>query len=231
MKVLTFDVELAPNAELEALEEGQDIWKAWPFNISVAATHCPQDPTTDLWHDAPDELTENTANQLLDYLLNKQEEGFAITTWSGVGFDLRLLSRLTYRESDVKHLTLKSYDPQFQFFMEHGYLLGQNRVAQGFGLPLKPMTGKQAPELWKQGEYIAVMDYVIHDVHTLAKIVTAIQVKRGVRWVSRAGAIRFEPMRQPLTVEECLQLPDPDQSWMDEPIKKERLIGWLSKRS
>lgn len=235
MRRLFFDTELAWTPALDTFAGG-DIWTCRPFNISVAATYCEPDKALDLWYggtvdDPAQEMNGYTVFQMFEHIQERQADGMDIFTWNG-NFDFRLLSNLLpFNRTEVVGVFLKSFDPMFQMFMQRGFPVSANAAAKGFGLPLKPMLGGDAPRLWRDGCHQQVMDYVTYDVTTLAQIVKGIQVEHGLRWVKKTGGIGFEPFERLLTVEQCLNMPDPDNSWMDKPLKKEDFILWLETES
>jgi hypothetical protein len=58
-------------------------------------------------------------------------------------------------------------------------------------------------------------------------IVCAIQKTRQVRWVTGRGSISSKPMPRLKSVEEVIQDPAPDQSWMDTPMLKSNFYKWV----
>lgn len=58
-------------------------------------------------------------------------------------------------------------------------------------------------------------------------IVRAIQDTQQVRWVTARGQTKSKPMPHLKPVEEVIQDPDPDQSWMDTPMPKGKFYEWV----
>ncbi len=58
-------------------------------------------------------------------------------------------------------------------------------------------------------------------------IIRAIQEEKQVRWKTAKGYISSKPMPYLKTVEEVIQDPDPDQSWMGTPIPKSKFYKWI----
>ena len=48
-----------------------------------------------------------------------------------------------------------------------------------------------------------------------------------MRWVTRKGTVSREPMPELKPVEAVLRDPEPDQSWMDTPLKRSKFVDWL----
>ena len=125
-------------------------------------------------------------------------------------------------------VALKSYDPMFQFFNQAGFPVGLAKVAQAMDISQeKLMDGADAPKEWCAGNHQAVMDYCLGDCQMTNLIVRAIQEARQVRWVTGKGHISSKPMPRLKSVEEVIQDPDPDQSWMDTPIPKVKFYEWV----
>ena len=71
------------------------------------------------------------------------------------------------------------------------------------------------------------MDYCLGDCQMTNLIVLAIQETRQIRWVTGKGYISSKPMPRLKPVEEVIQDPDPDQSWMDNPLPKTKFYKWV----
>ncbi len=71
------------------------------------------------------------------------------------------------------------------------------------------------------------MDYCLGDCQMTNLIVLAIQKIQQVRWVTGRGYISSKPMPRLKSVEEVIQDPEPDQSWMDTPMPKAKFCKWV----
>jgi len=230
MKLLSFDIEIADVFELH---EHEDIDKYAPFNISVAATavHGGEEK---LWYSADEEghpalsLTPQKAHEVLQYLDEMQRKEFMVCAWNGLGFDLRWLGHQADDMALAARIALRSYDPMFQFFNQAGFPVGLAKVAQAMGIAQqKLMDGADAPKEWRAGNHQKVMDYCLGDCQMTNLIVLAIHKARKVQWVTGKGRISAKPMARLKPVEEVIQDPDPDQSWMDTPMPKTKLYKWV----
>ena len=97
-----------------------------PFHISVAATAIPGGEERH-WLSYGDDgrpalnPTRQRAHELLDYLHEKLNEGFAVCAWNGLSFDLQWIGHHANDMSLAARIALRIYDPMFQFFNDHGY--------------------------------------------------------------------------------------------------------------
>ena len=89
------------------------------------------------------------------------------------------------------------------------------------------MDGADAPRQWQSGNYQAVMEYCLGDCQLTNLIIYEILKTKQVRWVTQKGRISSKPMPRLKAVEEVIQDPEPDQSWMDTPISKKRFYKWV----
>jgi hypothetical protein len=230
MKLLSFDIEISDVFELG---QHEDMEKYAPFHISVAATAI-QNGEEWVWYSEDEEdrpalnLTQQKAHQLLEYLDEMQKIDFMVCAWNGLGFDLKWIGHQADDMSLAARIALKSYDPMFQFFNQTGFPVSLGKVAEGMGIPLeKLMDGADAPKQWRAGNHKAVMDYCIGDCQMTNLIVCAIQKTQQVRWRTGAGHIGSRPMPRLKSVEEVIQDPEPDQSWMNTPISKSKFYKWI----
>jgi len=230
MKLLSFDIEISDVFELGKHE---DIEKYAPFHISVAATAI-HDGEEQVWYSEDEEgrpslnLTQQRAHELLEYLDEMQQKEFMVCAWNGLSFDLKWIGHQADDMALAARIALKSYDPMFQFFNQAGFPVGLTRVAQAMGISQeKAMDGADAPKEWRAGNCQKVMDYCLGDCQMTNLIVRAIQKSRQVRWVTAKGYVSSKPMPRLKPVEDVIQDPEPDQSWMDTPIPKRKFYKWL----
>ncbi|GBE04894.1 MAG TPA: hypothetical protein ENH31_08010 [Nitrospirae bacterium] len=230
MKLLSFDIEISDVFELGRHE---DMEKYAPFHISVGATAI-HNGEERVWYSNDKEgrpalnLTLERAHDLLEYLGEMQQKGFVVCAWNGLGFDLKWIGHQANDMALAARIALKSYDPMFQFFNQAGFPVGLGKVAEGMGIQQeKLMDGADAPKQWRAGNHKEVMDYCLGDCQMTNLIVRAIQESREVRWVTASGRVRTEPMPQLKPVQQVVNEPVADQSWMDTPIPKTKFYKWL----
>ena len=230
MELLSFDIEISDVFELGKHE---DMEKYAPFHISVGATSM-LDGEERLWYSTGADglpelnLTSERTREMLEYLEEMQRQEYAVCAWNGLGFDLKWLGHQAGDMTLAARVALKSFDPMFQFFGLAGFPVGLGAVAAGMGVEQKKlMDGADAPKRWRAGDYQEVMDYCLGDCQMTNQIVRAIRETGQVRWVTSRGQISAKPMPRLRTVEQVIQDPDPDQSWMDNPLPKRKFFEWV----
>jgi hypothetical protein len=230
MKLLSFDIEISDVFELGKHE---DMEKYAPFHISVGATAIHNGEERVLYSEDKRgrpalNLTQQRAHELLEYLEEMQQMEFIVCAWNGLSFDLKWIGHQADDMALAARIALKSYDPMFQFFNQAGFPVGLGKVAKGMGIPQeKLMDGADAPKQWRAGNYQEVMDYCLGDCQMTNLIVCAIQKAQQVLWVTGKEHISSEPMPRLKSVEEVIQDPEPDQSWMDNPVLKTKFYEWV----
>lgn len=232
MKLLGFDIEISDIFDLKPQE---DINKYAPFHISVASTVIDGGEER-IWYSTDSRkkplanITKEKAADLLNYLKAKQEEGFMICAWNGLGFDMQWIGYNAKNMELASEVARKMYDPMFQFFNQRGFPVGLAPVAKAMGIKQsKLMTGEDAPKQWQAGNYQKVMDYVLGDSQITNLIVKKIITKKEIAWVTQRGEIKTEPIARLQTVEEILKEPEPDQSWMSTPVFRKNFYQWFPK--
>lgn len=230
MKLLSFDIEISDVFELG---RNEDMEKYAPFHISVAATAIHEGEER-LWYSEDEEghpalnLSQQRAHELLEYLDDMQQKEFMVCAWNGLGFDLKWIGHQADDMGLAARIARKSYDPMFQFFNQAGFPVGLAKVAQSMGITQeKLMDGVDAPQEWCDGNHQKVMDYCLGDCHMTNQIILAIQKTKEIRWITAKGKISSKPMPHLKTVEEVIRDPEPDQSWMDSPMPKEKFYKWV----
>lgn len=232
-RYLAFDIETAKEVP------GEDFnWRPHrPLGISCAATLESESGQPTLWHGktpagAPAErMTREDARGLAEYLSRKAAEGFTVLTWNGLGFDFDILAEESGAAASCRQIALGHVDMMFHVLCSQGYPIGLDKVAQGMGLPGKPagMSGIKAPRLWAEGRFQEVLDYVAQDVRTTMQIARACEGRRKLEWITRKGtksALRLADGW--LTVQDAMRLPEPDTSWMSNPLSRGEFTAWLS---
>ncbi len=230
MSFLSFDIEISDVFELGP---GQDLDQFAPFHISVASTVVYEGEER-LWYSVDDSdtpclnITEERAHELLAYLYDQQQAGVKICAWNGLGFDLRWIGHAAGDTELAARVALASYDPMFQFFNQRGFPVALAKVGAAMGIEqAKLMSGADAPVRWREGRYQEVMDYVLGDSQITNQIVAEISRRKEISWITAKGVARSEPMPALKTVLEVLADPEPDQSWMDTPLRREKFFAWI----
>lgn len=191
-----------------------------------------------------DRLSPSQMQDMIGTLRRMVMNGYTLVTWNGLSFDWRVLAKESGEYGDCIELSRTHCDLMFQVVATKGWRLKQQVACDGMaikgklksvtlrdGTKLDGMYGGMAPLLWKKGEYAAVLSYLVEDVRSLLELSEAFEKYKYLAWRSRPN--QWNPNGkaqsihgQPLTVAECLDLPLPDQSWMDEPPLREHFIDW-----
>ena len=147
---------------------------------------------------------------MAEYLIGSHRQGVKIITWNGLSFDFDILSE----ESgiDLSDVAMDHIDLRFMVFCARGHYLGLDKAAQ----------------MWAEGKHREVLDYCVQDVRTTLDLALWVQANKRITWTANSG--RLNTVHFPdglLTVWQCLALPEPDTSWMSEPVGRERFTEWM----
>jgi len=231
-RYLAFDIETAKDVP------GEDFnWRAHrPLGISCAATLASDAEQPLLWYgktrdQSPEKrMSQADALGLVEYLSARAADGYRILTWNGLAFDFDILAEESGALESCRECALGHVDMMFQAVCYLGYRVALDKAAQGMGLAGKTpgMSGRDAPKLWAQGRFKEVLEYVAQDVRTTLEIGQACEQRRKFQWVTRKGTTSSMPLRNGwLTVQEALQLPEPDTSWMSAPPSRRDFTAWM----
>jgi hypothetical protein len=230
---LAFDIETAKDVP------GDDFnWRAHrPLGISCAATLASDAGQPLLWYgktrdESPEKrMSREDARGLVQYLSSMVARGFTILTWNGLAFDFDILAEESGDVASCGECALGHVDMMFHVFCSLGYPIGLDNAAHGMGLPGKPagMSGSKAPQLWAQGHFKEVLEYVAQDVRTAMQIAQTCERRGRLEWITRRGTKSSMPLTSGwLTVREALRLPQPDTSWMSTPLLRREFTAWLA---
>jgi hypothetical protein len=231
-RYLAFDIETAKDVP------GEDFnWRPHrPLGITCAATLTSDSGDLRLWHgkrndgSPAERMTPADALGLVQYLSRLAADGFTILTWNGLAFDFDILAEESAFAGICKECALAHVDMMFHIFCSLGYPVALDKGALGMGLPGKPagMSGIKAPKLWAEGRHKEVLDYVSQDVRTAMQVAHLSEQRRRFEWITRKGTKSTLPLPKGwLTVQEAMKLPEPDTSWMSNPMKRRDFTAWL----
>ena len=129
------------------------------------------------------------AVSLVDYLASMMKAGHTIVTWNGLAFDFDILAEESATKDICKRLAWDHVDMMFHVFCKQGYRVALDKAAQGMGIPGKTqgMSGIQAPQLWAEGRYQEVRDYVSQDVRVALNLAKKGQQSGKFRWITQKG--------------------------------------------
>ncbi len=234
-KYLAFDIETATDVP------GDDFnWKLYrPLGISCAAA-LPSDANEPIiWHGRSSDgtpaqrMSQSEAASVVQELAARVADGYTLLTWNGLGFDLDILSEESASRDECKQLALNHVDMMFHVFCDRGFPVALDKAAHALKIPGKPpgMSGILAPQLWAQERYQDVLNYVSQDVRITLQVAVRCEERRRFDWTTRRGTTSsMDLTRGWLTVRDAIRMPEPDTSWMDNPIPRSDFAQWLSSR-
>ncbi len=228
---LAFDLEIA-----KGFPDGAPDWRPYrPFGISCAATASASGDVRvwvgrDQAGNPADQMSQAEVVELVEYLQKEVAIGKTVLTWNGAGFDFDVLAEESGLGALCQELAINHVDMMFHFLCEKGYLLGLDKAAKGMGLAGKTagMEGALAPKYWEQGRRQEVLEYVAQDARTTLQVGQVTEQRGMLSWVSSTGKNQQLLLRKGwLSVREALELPLPDTSWMKQPMKRNKFVGWM----
>ena len=229
---LACDIEIA-----KEFPDNMSDWKSnRPLGISCAATLTSDKSELTLWHGMTSEnspsskMSKQDAIRLVEYLEDMTDRGYTTLTWNGLGFDYDILAEESGETQKCKDLARNHVDMMFHLLCVQGYPLSLANASKGMGLSgkLEGMNGALAPALWAEGNHQRVLDYVTQDVSLTLELAQKCEKVGSLSWVTRRGST--SQVRLPdgwLTVGEAEQLPNPDTSWMSDPLSRNGFTDWL----
>jgi hypothetical protein len=229
---LAFDIETAKNVP------GADFnWKPYrPLGICCAAALACDTQEATLWHGKmPDgspasQLSAAEAKEVVEQLKRMVADGYTLLTWNGLGFDLDILAEESASLRECRELALKHVDAMFHVFCQLGYPVALEKAALALDIPGKPpgMSGVLAPQLWEQGRYQEVLQYVAQDVRITLQVAEKSEERRRFDWITRRGTSGSMDLAQGwLAVQDAANLPAPDTSWMTLPVPRSEFTKWV----
>lgn len=229
-KYLAFDIETAA-----ILPDGvTDLMAHRPLGvICVAVQATGERPGTwDARAGGRDRMMPDQLCEVIGYIRQRVADGYTLLTWNGCGFDLDILAEEACNHEHCCALCWDHVDPMFHVFCEKGFPVGLDRAAMGQEVQGKPpgMTGGMAPKLWAAGRYDEVLNYVCHDVRIVLEVTEASESSRQFYWVTQRGKLSSMPLARGWhDVRSAAQLPEPDTSWMDNPMPRSRFTAWMNR--
>ena len=206
-----------------------------PLGISCAAFWCEDEDQAEVFYskdsdgNAAEKMSVEDLSIFNDRLIEKNKQGYDIVTHNGLGFDFDILAEESGRDEDCRKLALNHIDMMFHFFCGKGFVIGLNAAAKSIGIS-KPadVDGSVAPQLWKQGDYQTVLDYVAQDCRLTLDVAINSEKNKKITWITRKGSSAYFSIPNGwLSVKEAMKLPLPDTSWMDNAWERSKFTGWL----
>jgi hypothetical protein len=231
MSFLSFDIELCSE-----LPDGEKNFSEMIPSIAAITTN---KYDLEYFYDIPF-MSKETAKGLVLAMTYYQKQGILPFTWNGTAFDWPLLAQYSGLINECAELALNGVDGMLLVTFNKGYFLSLDAALIGAGLETKQhsvklnnglefsMNGRDAPRLWRDGEYEAVKKYLEGDVFRPLELIDAIQRNGGIKWISKTGRNMFQAT--PLTpVKDLFSLPSPDVSWMSDPKPRKEFVNWMPK--
>lgn len=225
MKFCSFDIET-----YKITDDDIDLFDQRPLGVACAATICSGDEKPVLWHgELGKKMSQPCLTEMIRYLEERLDRGFVPLTFNGLWFEFNILHEEADLFEECKRLAMEQVDIMFQFFCLKGFRVGLDPclVAMGFpGKSASDMTGADAPKVWRTNPE-KVLHYVGQDVIQPLQLAEKVEKKRSLTWRKRNGNYGNVPIDRWRTVEECLTLPLPDTSWMNDPQTRESFFSWI----
>jgi hypothetical protein len=237
-KLAAFDLEIA-----KPIPEKAPNWDPYfPLGITCAAVALEGQPEPTIWQGVP-QMTRPEVNGMIDALQALVAGGYTLLTWNGCKFDFRMLGEESGRWEEAADLAAGHIDLMLMFTFKQGHFLGLEKALQGAGIQgkrktvqlnngelLHDMHGAKAPHLWAAGEFDAVLSYLRDDVLQPIRLARHIESAGRISWAARSGGMQEARFERLYTVRECFNLPEPDNSWMRDPPRREDFIDWMPGR-
>lgn len=233
MKLATFDLEVAK-------EFDGDWSKSAPLGITCAALGFSDIGDPIFFQGAP-QMSRGACRELVAELQRVSRAGYTLVTWNGTAFDFAVLAQEADMPRECAELALAHVDLMAIVTFKRGHFLSLQKALDGAGIAgkkkevvlndgtrLYEMSGKRAPELWRQGEFDAVLSYLREDVMPLLELARIVNETKMIRWTSTKGFPQTLSVQRLWSVRECFAFPLPDTAWMStEPPQREKLIEWM----
>ncbi len=172
-------------------------------------------------------MSPATAQGLVQYLADRAGRGDVLVTWNGASFDWRVLANASGLTQPCIDLAWQHIDLMFWFHCKKGFSISLSKAAEAVGTSkTEGLSGADAPQLWAEGRFDTVLDYVAQDVRVTAAVYQAALRNNGISWRTAAGR-PSKAAGRPVSVRQACQLPLPDTSWMNQPWPRDRFVGWM----
>ena len=232
LKLAAFDLEIA-----KTVPDNGDWDAARPLGISCAMLH--SDAFTYTWRGVP-QMSREACVEMLTIMEECTRQGYMICTHNGLSFDFRTLAEETGEIDRCARLAFHHHiDTMFLVTRVRGHFIGLDGVAIGMGVEPKrhtvtlndgstidDMNGALAPEMWRAGEYDAVLYYLMGDCEATLAVTEAICEKGQISYAFKSGqgdGFHFEKLP---TVMEVLQIERDIVDWIKWPHPYTKMLAW-----
>ena len=230
-KFLALDIETT-----KAFPSGEPWRDHAPLGISCATAYASDLENPMVWADKyedgryADQLSTATTRLMLREF-EQLAQTYTLVTWNGIGFDWPVIAQESGELDACRELALNHVDMMFHLFCVKGYPASLSAACHQMGLPSKTagIDGSMATQVWAEGDRQTVVDYCVQDSTITAALAEACHRANNLHWTSRRGRKLTLPLPNGwFTAKEAIALPNPDTSWMDEPIPRQAFTDWLT---
>lgn len=175
------------------------------------------------------QMTMPECRSFVDTLRRATGKGFTLVGHNIAGFDLDILAEESGMIAECAELARHAVDSCYHVHALKGFPVGLEAIAKGLGLAGKTegVSGANAPELWADGQYSTVLEYVAQDAKLSLEVALEVERLGYLKWIAKSGRLNRLDIPHWLTVDEASRLPLPDTSWMTEPLPRDRFTAWL----
>jgi hypothetical protein len=228
----SFDIEI-----YKEIDKDHSVESILPVGITCAAIKLEGVKKILFYFGFPYMNKQQCINMLNDLIqINKF---YTFLTWAGTGFDFKVLAYETEDFDRCGFLALNHIDMMLEIVFRKGWFVALDSALKGMNIKSKlhkiildngnksKMSGKQAPNFWKQGEYSAVLHYLKYDVIRPLQLAKKIQQIQALQWLSKKGKPQNISIEYLRIVKDLFTIPIPDTSWMTDPPKRSQFIDWI----
>ena len=230
----SFEIRVSPSAESAGNQPQEDS----RILCAAIAVRDGDDEQSFVFHETGDDgsigdnLSRTACHDLLRTLAKFQDRGCTLVSWNGVGHDLMTLAHNTERYGECRDLAMRHCDVMFQFHCHAGFPVSLRAAANGMGVPLGEHRARQIDpaEIWQiQPLRESVLHHAVLDAATTIEVARRCQQQGELTWVTMRNHVRAMPFPHGLLkAEDAMALPQPDTSWMHDPIPREKFYRWLT---
>ena len=216
--------------------ETQDEWNDRPpVNIACAVimlsdqgeplVHANKQPDGNI----NDHLSKQQSEDFIQHLFHLRDQGYDLVSWNGTSFDLQTVADVTEMHDQCADLAVDHYDIMFQIFCSMGWPVSLNAAALGMGIEHDHTSQTDLNVAWTDPERRnQVIQQAIRDAKATLQIAQRAQRTGRLSWYSKSGNLfQLQIEDGLLTVDEAITIPEPDTSWMTDPLSRWHFIKWL----
>lgn len=174
----------------------------------------------------------DACREILQILSQLHQRRYALVSWNGLGHDLKALAHNTEEYDACREIALAHCDLMFQFHCYAGFPVSLSAAARAMALPLGDFRRQSidAASLWEDpGQREEILNQTAQDAATTLAAAQKCHETGRLSWITMRGIRRSLSFPHGLlSVQDAMWLPDPDTSWMDNPIPRSNFYRWLT---